>query len=208
MVGTMLFRTSKKPAKLEPLLLTTAPPAGIFSGVELPTEEAWVPVEKLSEGDELLTAMNGSHELFRCEIRRLDVKSSSAAAGQWPIVIPEGALGNSEMVLVAPGQRIIFEMPVVAELFETPCVSVKAENLIGYKGIVRARHANGLTHVRIGFETPQTLRTNVGLFFDMPCPRGRHAFMPLTDRQARVLLRRLDEADRQKRELTQEAEQV
>lgn len=193
----MFFKPSKKIAKgAAPLLLDVAPTPGLFAGTEVATRYAWTKVEELRPGDTVLTAQNGEQEITAFERGSLDVSAHVAAAGQWPLLIPEGVLGNEKPLTVSPGMRVVFEQDAAVELFDAPCVSVRAEALVGFRGVARARVDGPLNHVTLTFDAPQTLVAQGGMFFDVPDRDGVHSFLPLDDRQSRILLRKLAESDR------------
>lgn len=197
----MFFRSNKKMTKgAEPLVLNVAPTPGFFAGTEVATRYAWTKVEDLQVGDTVLTAENGEQEIVGLERGSLSVSAHAAAAGQWPLLIPEGALGNERPMMVSPGMRVVIEDEATGSLFDLPCVSVRAENLVGYRGIARARVARALAHVTLLFDNPQTLVAQGGMFFDVPDAKGVQNFLPLNDRQSRLLIRHMSEADRKERE--------
>lgn len=195
----MFFKSSRKAAKAAPLMLTTAPSAGIFAGTKLATRHRWASVEKLQVGDTVLTAENGEQEITSIETRELDLGAAKANAGQWPLLVPEGAIGNEHAMLVSPDMRLVIEDEAAGVLFGEACVGVRAECLIGYRGIARARVKGELAHVTLGFADAQTLVVEGGVFMDLPSPRGTQRFTPLNDRQARLLMRSMGEADRKQR---------
>lgn len=195
----MFFKSNRKAAKAAPLVLTTAPSAGIFAGTKLATRHRWTPVEELQVGDTVLTAENGEQEITSIERRKLDLAAAKANAGQWPLLVPEGAIGNEHSMLVSPDMRLVIEDDAAGVLFGEACVGVRAECLIGYRGISRARVKSELTHVTVGFADAQTLVVDGGVFMDMPSPQGKQRFTPLNDRQSRLLVRNMGEEDRKSR---------
>ncbi|MEM9585009.1 MAG: Hint domain-containing protein [Pseudomonadota bacterium] len=196
----MFFKSNRKMKQdAAPLVLNVAPVPGFFAGTEVATRYAWTKVEELSVGDTVLTAENGEQMIMGIERGSLTVASHAAAAGQWPLLVPEGALGNEKALMLSPGMRIVIEDEVAGALFGQPCVSVRAETLIGYRGIARARVGKTLEHVTLVFDKPQTVVAEGGLFFDVPDAKGVNNFLPLNDRQSRLLLRQLSHADREQR---------
>ncbi len=196
----MFFKASRtQRAKAEPLLLNIAPAVGLFAGTMVGLPHRWAPVEELNVGDTVLTAENGKQRIIGIERGELLVSSAKAAAGQWPLLIPEGALGNEYPLIVAPGTRFVLEDDAAGLLFGENCVSVKAQSLVGYRGIARARTHRKLSHVTLVFEEPQTLVGQGGVFFDVADMDGIHAFPTLNDRQTRLLARHMGEQDRKAR---------
>ncbi|EPX81061.1 hypothetical protein thalar_00507 [Litoreibacter arenae DSM 19593] len=195
----MFFKSSRKTTNIEPLVLSIAPSAGIFAGTKIATRHRWTPVEQLSVGDKVLTAENGEQVITQLEVSTLSLTSARANAGQWPLLVPEGAIGNEHAMLVSPDTRLVIEHDAAGVLFGEACVTVRAETLIGYRGIARARVKGELTHVTIRFEDAQTLVVEGGVFIDIPAPNGLQRFTPLNDRQSRLLVRNMGEADRKSR---------
>lgn len=196
----MFFKSNRKArTEIEPLVLNIAPASGLFAGTLVGTPHRWAPVEELQVGDVVLTAENDKQTIIGIERGELSVASAKAAAGQWPLLVPEGALGNEQALLIAPTMRIVIEDPAAGMLFGENCVSVKADALIGYKGIARARVNQPLEHVTLVFDTPQTLVGPGGMFYDLPDMNGVLSFPALDARQARLLVRHMGESDRKRR---------
>ncbi|MCY4179292.1 MAG: hypothetical protein OXD48_03260 [Litoreibacter sp.] len=87
--------------------------------------------------------------------------------------------------------RIVIEDRTAGRLFGHSQVSVRAETLIGYRGIARAQVANKLAHVTLSFDAPQIVTAQGGLQFDIADGAQVHSVMPLSDRQARQLIREM-----------------
>ena len=196
----MFFKSNRKIQDgSAPLVLNVAPAPGFFAGTEVATRYAWSKVETLKVGDMVLTAENGEQMIMGIERGSLTVAAHAAAAKQWPLLVPEGALGNEKALLVSPGMRVVIEDETAGALFGHGCVSVRAESLIGHRGIARARVGKTLKHVSLVFDKPQTIVAEGGLFFDVPDAQGVSNFLPLDDRQSRLLLRQMSYTDREQR---------
>ena len=192
----MFFKPNRKITNgASPLLLNVAPAPGLFAGTRIATRYAWTAVEELSEGDIVLTAEHGEQPIIAVEHGILRVNAHAAAAAHWPLLVPEGALGNEAPLMVSPATSLVIEHEEAASLFGQPRVSLRGESLIGYRGIARARVGDALPHVKLRFETPQVLMTQGNLFLDMPCAKNTHSYMALDARQARVLLHHMGAAD-------------
>ncbi|WP_298293227.1 Hint domain-containing protein [uncultured Litoreibacter sp.] len=202
----MFFKSKAKAAKAAaPLVLNVAPAPGFFAGTEVATRYAWTKVEDLKVGDTVLTAQNGEQDIVRIETGELNVSAHAAAAGQWPLLVPEGALGNEKAMMVSPGMRVVIEDDAAEALFGQSCVAVQAEALIGYNGIARARVSGPMAHVTLVFADPQCVVAGGGLFFDLPDARGVSNFLPLDERQSRQLVSRMSNAERKQRGPTPKA---
>ncbi|MEM7472611.1 MAG: Hint domain-containing protein [Pseudomonadota bacterium] len=188
----MFFKSIRKAGKRpDPLVLTVAPAPGIFAGTQIATPKGAVPIEDLRVGDKVLTSENGSQEILGLEKGALSVSSHSAAAGHWPLLIPEGVLNNDSPLVVSPSMRLVLEHDVAGALFGHNCVSVRAETLIGFRGIARAQVARDMAHITLSFSAPQVVVAQGGILFDLPDAAQVHSFLPLSDRQSRLMMREM-----------------
>lgn len=192
----MLFKT-KRPGVQEssPLRLVNAPASGLFSGTRISTPGSWRAVEELEIGDKVSTLEQGDQEIIGLIPGVLNVGTTLAAARQWPLMVPAGALGDNDALLLAPHMRLVVDDAAVGLLFGELSATIRVEALIGYRGIARAREAAGLTHSRLEFEQPVTIILEGGGFLDMPNEQGAYRYPPLNDRQARLLMRHLSAHD-------------
>lgn len=192
----MLFKTNRTGEKrVPPLMLTVPETPGIFAGTRIATRNDWTPIEQLGVGDFVLTAEHGEQVITAVEVSELDASENSSVGASWPVHVPEGVLGNSAPLILAPDMHLVLEDDAAGLLFGQTCVSVKAEDLIGYRGVSRARIAQPLTRYTLQFTHGVSLVVEGGVFFDMPSPRGARRFKPLDPRQARLLVRHMGEED-------------
>ena len=190
----MFFKQNRsRRVKSAPLVLDRAPSVGLFDGTMIGCPNRWAPVESLRVGDEVLTANGGPQRIAAIDNGTLKVSAAKAVAGQWPLMIPEGAIFNDSAMLVAPDTRLVLESEIASEMFGHACVSVAAKSLIGFRGIARARTHKRLHHVTLRLETPQTLVGQGNVFFDLPGATGSYLFPKLSDKQARLLTRYMGE---------------
>jgi hypothetical protein len=136
----------------------TMPEAGIAAGTKVATTMGWRAVEALAEGDMVLTFDHGLQPVT--EVRRVTVESPAAAD---PIIIPAGALGNAEAMLVAPGQGVLIESDLAEDLAGDPFVLIEARALSGYRGIGPAHPAQGITLITLGFADDEIIYSRAGV---------------------------------------------
>ncbi|MEM6408301.1 MAG: Hint domain-containing protein [Pseudomonadota bacterium] len=188
----MFFKSRRKAGKRpDPLVLTVAPAPGLFAGTMIATPDCVKPVEDLCLGDAVLTLENGAQEITGLEKAALSVASHAAAAEHWPLLIPQGVLQNNASLTVAPSMRLVLEDRVAGRLFGHNQVSLRAVNLVGYRGIARAQVARHMAHVTLQFDAPQIITAQGGVRFDLADAAQVHNVMPLSDRQARQFMREL-----------------
>ena len=192
----MLFKTNRTGEKrVTPLMLQVAATPGLYAGTKIATRHDWTPVEQLSVGDMVLTAEHGEQAITSLEVTELEMTTDAPLGDQWPVHVPEGILGNSNPLILAPDMHVVIEDEAAGLLFGHTCVSLKAEDLIGYRGIARARLAQPMTRTTLEFEHGVSLVVEGGVFLDMPSPRGARRFTALDARQARLLVRHMSEED-------------
>lgn len=190
----MLFKTNRTGEQsVVPLMLSTKAAPGIFAGTKIATRNEWTPIEQLKVGDFVLTAEHGEHAITAMDVSKLDASSNKPMANQWPVHVPEGVLGNSSPMILSPDMHLVLENDAAALLFGQACVSLKAEDLIGYRRIARARLSQPLAHYSLKFARGVSLVAEGGVFLDLPNPNGDRQFEVLESRQARLLVRHMAE---------------
>lgn len=190
----MLFKTNRTGEKrVAPLMLLSPVKPGIFAGTKIATRNDWTPIEQLKVDDFVLTAEHGEQVITAIEVSELDASSDTSATKQWPVHVPVSVLGNASPMILSPDMHLVLEDEAAAALFGQTCVSLKAEDLIGYRGIARARMAQPLIHYSLEFTHGVSLVAEGGVFLDIPSPRGARRFGVLDARQARLLMRHMSE---------------
>lgn len=169
----------------------TMPETGIAAGIKVATTMGWRAVEALAEGDMVLTFDHGLQPVT--EVRRVTV---AAPAGADPVIIPAGALGNAESMLVAPGQGVLIESDLAEDMTGDPFVLIEARALTGYRGIGPAHPAQGITLIALGFADDEIIYSRAGVL--VQCAGDgcmltnlfghRHHRQPDADRVCRVRL--------------------
>lgn len=188
----MLFKTMRTGEnRIAPLMLSTPATTGIFEGTKIATRNSWTPIEQLGVGDFVLTAEHGEQVITAIDAFELDASSNKPMAKQWPVHVPENVLGNSSPMILSPDIHLVLKDEAAEMLFGHAYVSIKAEDLIGHRGIARARMAQPMTYYSIQFSHGVSLLVEGGVFFDMPSPRGARRFEPLNAKQARLLVRNM-----------------
>lgn len=196
----MLFTSNRSDTtRVKPLMLQNPATPGIFAGTKIATRAAWTPIELLKVGDFVLTAEHGEQVITSVEVVELDMTSYKPLADQWPVMLPEGVLGNSKPMILASDMHLVVEDEAAGLLFGNTCVTLKASDLIGYRGVARARVSQPLSYYRLEFSHGVSLVAEGGVFFDMPSPRGARRFKALDARQARLLVRNMGEQDHSQR---------
>ena len=192
----MFFNANRTGEKsVPPMMLTTPALPGIFAGTKIATRQSWTPIEQLSVGDVVMTAEHGEQVIASVRTSEFDVASAKPVRNLWPIQLPKGILGNSSAMVLAPETNLVLQDKAAEVLFGQTCVSVKAKNLIGYRGISRARLAQPTAQYTLEFAQGVSLVAEGGVYLDLPFPNENRRFMALDGRQTRLMVRHMTEED-------------
>ncbi|NNK79074.1 MAG: hypothetical protein HKP40_10220 [Litoreibacter sp.] len=166
-------------------------PAFFYAGTKLATRHGWSTVETLEEGQRVLTADYQEIEIISLQEDVLELSSCRGLVSDWPVQIPEGILNNTQALLVSANQRLVLENPTMRRAREKSLISLRAETLVGYRGIARAPLRSDLPRVVLGFAQATTLVLDGGLRLDVPGMSGELAVPPLNDRQSRSIVHKM-----------------
>lgn len=141
---------------------------GIPAETALATPEGWVLAEDLHPGDMVLTFEQGPQPV--AQVLR-SVLSPDMPQAFWPLLVPKGAMENTESVLLLPAQQVLAESDLAEDLYGEPFVMLPASALEGWHGIARvAPRATGVLH--LAFDRPQVIYAGRGLMLGCPGLRG------------------------------------
>ncbi|MEL6170237.1 MAG: Hint domain-containing protein [Pseudomonadota bacterium] len=138
-----------------PVNRVTEMPVGVIcftAGTRLRTPEGDVPVEHLSEGDQIDTKDSGPQQIVWIGKRRMSGARLHAMPELRPIRIRAGALGDGVPpgdLLVSPRHRMLIEGPVADALFNTPEVLVAAEDLVNDRTVFRDHTVRSVEYVHL-----------------------------------------------------------
>ncbi|MFY0690691.1 MAG: Hint domain-containing protein [Paracoccaceae bacterium] len=166
-------------------------PSFFFAGTKIATRQGLSPVESLEEGQRVLTADYQEKEIISLKADFLELSSCRSMLSDWPILIPEGLLRNTQALVVSANQRLVFENPSTRCARNKSLISLRAETLVGYRGIVRAPLREDLPRIALGFAQATTLVLDGGLRLDIPGMSGEYAIPPLNDRQSRSIMHKM-----------------
>lgn len=166
-----------------------------YKGTRIATSSGWQKVEDLQKGQSVRTADNHEELIADLGHEALRFSASRDTVRDWPVILPAGAVGNAEKILVSPNLRLVIENPNAKSRNQPKRVSVRAETLIGYRGIARAPLYVDLEQVAVSFSQAATLILEGGVLTDVPSTSGDLAVPPLDDRASRAILHKLRRAD-------------
>ena len=158
-------------------------------GTQIETDCGWVSVERLREGDRVLTRDNGFQEIRWIGRRDLQRQQLQADESLRPVVIKAGSLGNNlpEFDLtVSPSHRMLVSSYRAQLYFEEPEVLIAAKHLIGVPGIQQAS-ARPVSYIHFMFDRHEVVRAN-GSWSESFLP-GDHALASVEDEQRTELFK-------------------
>lgn len=139
------------------------PATGLFAGTRVETAEGWMDVAGLRPGMELYTQDGG--------LRRLAGLTSTPAAGEDAVVLPEGAFGNDTATALPGGQMILLGTGAAIDWLGTPVALVPGARLLGLRG-VRRRPAPDAPRFTLLFDEEEVIFAASGLCVHCPSVHG------------------------------------
>lgn len=176
-----------------PVTVPTICASGLVAGTRVATARGWCAVEAVRPGDLVLTFDAGLQQVTQVARGALWSAAGPCPRHLWPLAVPEGALGNAQPMLLLPGQSVLIESDVAAELFGDRFTMVPAGALEGFRGIERVEPLGSTAVVRLYFSREEAVFGAAGAL--LACPSIRSASLTLdADETGRVVLDRDDAA--------------
>lgn len=142
--------------------------SGLVAGTLVATASGWRPVETLAQGDLVLT-FDGGLQPVRAIKRGLHWNSAHACPkAMLPLQIPAGALGNQIQMTLLPEQCTMLESDAADMLFGDPFTLLRAVDLEGFRGIMRAIPDSQLEVVQLQFNDDEVIFANIGALVFCP----------------------------------------
>lgn len=142
----------------DPVASYQSPYVCFAEGTPILTPRGWIGVERLQLGDLVATADDGAQAVLWHGSRRV-----LAPAGQGPVTIRAGVLGNGADVRVSPQHRVLLRLPGAGE------VLVPAKALVGMAGVLAAAGREAVTWHNLAFARHQVLSAG-GVLSESLCP--------------------------------------
>lgn len=141
---------------------------GLMAGTRVASNLGWRAIDALAVGDMVLTFDHGMQEIT--EIRRahlwLDAPDSDAML--WPVVIPEGALGNREELVLLPDQGVMVESDAAQDMHGDPFAVITALSLVGLHGIYRRQPMHRIELIAVYFAHDEVIYAEGGALIHCP----------------------------------------
>lgn len=142
---------------------------GLVAGTQVATGIGWRKIEAVQEGDKVLTFDDGLQTVRRLERRFVQV---GRRAGDAPIHVPAGAIGNRDSMHLLPDQPVMVESDLGEAMFGDPFTLVPAHTLVGLKSIAPHHEIDAIEVVTLYFDSEQVVFGNVGALFFCPAVDG------------------------------------
>ena len=161
---------------------------GLMVGTRVASNLGWRAIDALAVGDKVLTFDHGMQVIT--EVRRahmwLDAPETSEAL--WPVVVPEGALGNREELVLLPDQGVMVESDAAADMHGDPFAILTAHSLVGLRGIRRRQPMQRVELIAVYFEHDEVIYAEGGALIHCPSDMSTlDKFLEATPQTYRVL---------------------
>lgn len=141
---------------------------GMVSGTKVAGAMGWRDIATVSVGDRVSTLDGGMQEVR--QVTRSNLWNGAGPCPQilWPLEVPVGALGNSDVMLLLPAQIVMIESDVAEDISGDAFVLVPALSLDGYRGIHRVQPHAPVPVTTLHFATDQVVLSSFGAMFFTP----------------------------------------
>lgn len=136
---------------------------GMIAGTKVATHAGWTAVETIREGQQVLTFDGGLQTVIA--VTRHTLMADHGDISSWPMVVPAGALGNREDMMILPHQSVMIESDTAEDLTGDPFALIAATALNGYRGITQARPSDWVEVIQLHFAQDEIVFANIGALF-------------------------------------------
>lgn len=171
--------------------------AGFFATTKIATSLGWRQACDIRAGEDVLTFEGGLKPVKMVRRMRLDVAGGGADPSEWPLLVPEGALGNLAEFIVMPGQSVLVESELARDLMGSSMVMVRARDLDSVAGIFRVAPSEAVEVISLHFADDQVVFGAGGALFLCEGPADllaqghvplRHKYRVLSGSEADLIL--------------------
>ncbi len=141
---------------------------GLMAGTRVASNLGWRAIEALAVGDKVLTFDHGMQEITQIRRAHLWLEDCHASTMIWPVVIPEGALGNREELVLLPDQGVMVESDAAQDAHGDPFAILTAHSLVGWRGIRRRQPRQRVELVAVYFAHDEVIYAEGGALIHCP----------------------------------------
>ena len=142
---------------------------GLMAGTRVASNLGWRAIDALAVGDKVLTFDHGMQEITEIRRAHMWLDAPDTAENMWPVVIPEGALGNREELVLLPDQGVMVESDAAYDLHDDPFAVLTAHSLVGMRGIRRRQPMQRVELIAVYFAHDEVIYAEGGALIH--CPR-------------------------------------
>jgi hypothetical protein len=171
-------------------------PRGVIAGTKVDTESGWRAVETILPGDRVYTA-EGSLRAVAWVDRRYCMSPRAANGRRSLLLVPVGALLNSNPLFLLPDTNIVFEAP--SQQGGAEIALIPGRELVGFKGITPISSDTPMEVVTLLFSSEEIIWAESGM--QVHCPAFDEAdgmsrgsrYAVLREEAAQALLDQIEE---------------
>ena len=141
---------------------------GLMAGTRVASNLGWRAIDALAVGDSVLTFDHGMQDITEIRQAHMWLDAPDTAEAIWPVVIPAGALGNREELVLLPDQGVMVESDAAAELHGDPFAILTVHSLVGQRGIYRRQPMQRVTLSAVYFAHDEVIYAEGGALIHCP----------------------------------------
>ncbi|KEJ88092.1 Hint domain-containing protein [Sulfitobacter donghicola] len=141
---------------------------GLMAGTRVASNLGWRAIDALAVGDKVLTFDHGMQEITEIRRAHMWLDAPETADAMWPVVVPVGALGNREELVLLPEQGVMVESDAAQDLHGDPFAILTAHNLVGYRGISRRQPMQRVELIAVYFASDEVIYAEGGALIHCP----------------------------------------
>lgn len=142
---------------------------GLMTGTRVASNLGWRAVDALAVGDKVLTFDHGMQEITEVRRAHMWLDAPDSCETLWPVVVPVGALGNREELVLVPDQGIMVESDAAQDMHGDPFAILTAHSMVGLRGIHRRQPMQRIELISIYFTHDEVIYAEGGAL--IYCPR-------------------------------------
>ncbi len=141
---------------------------GFVAGTQVASNLGWRPIEALASGDMVFTFDNGMQPILDVQRETHWIDADFVPMAHWPILVPAGALGNQNSMLLMADQGVVLESDLADDAYNDPFAVLRAKDLIGLRGIERKAPKARIDVVTMVFADEQVVYAQGGALIHCP----------------------------------------
>lgn len=141
---------------------------GLMAGTRVASNLGWRAIDALTVGDKVLTFDHGMQVITEIRRAHMWLDAPDTAEQIWPVVIPEGALGNREELVLLPDQGVMVESDAAQDMHGDPFAVITAHSLVGLRGIRRRQPLQRVELIAVYFAHDEVIYAEGGALIHCP----------------------------------------